>query len=528
MACSGRRLSVSAACAMPASIVPRRLTGDLLRFCGGALAILALTLFCRYGLGLHNVTFAGLSYLLVILLVASVSSFRVAASLSMLALLTLNYFFMPPVGRFTIEDPQNWVALVAFFTVGLVASRLSQQARHRADDAAARRDELSRLFDLSRDILLTTDGHEALNVLSTYVARRFGLDYVGVCLAEATGWERHESSPTVSVDAHTLDLALAEARGTLEFDAETRTYGGHRLVTSAEGQSVRLVPLRIGARVVGLLAAAGKPVDAGTLDAIAGLAAIAIERARLLDERQVSERARQAAELKSALLSSLGHDLKTPLTAITVAADNLRTFHGDDDQRREQLGLITTEVGRLNRLFQNIVDMVRIETDAVAVEPEWVHPGDIVEAAVQQVSSALSGHPLELDLDPATLVQVDPRLSSAALAHILENAGQYSPDGTPVTIVARVGHGELSIAVRDRGPGVAAETQVHLFDGFYQSGSTRRRTFGSGIGLAITRGLLAAQQGRVWVEHDPGGGACFTMAIPAAVRAVAAEDELEA
>jgi len=485
----------------------------------GAAGLGAITFVYAGWLRIENATVVGLSYLLVILLVAAAATLRVAVSTSLLALLAFNYYFIAPIRTFSIADPLNWFALFAFLVVSVVGSRLSLVARQRAEEATARQDEMSRLFDLSRDILLATDAAEAVDVLVRYMSRRFSLDHVTICLPMAGGWKLHESGGGLTLDWADLDLAMATARGTLEFDAQRRAYGGHRLVTSAEGLRVWLVPLRLGMRAVGLLAASGREIEPGTLDALAGLAAIAIERAKLLEERQDAARVRQGAELKSALLSSLGHDLKTPLTAITAASGNLRMQWGDEEQRREQLDIITAEIARLNRLFQNIVEMARIETGAVDAEHEWVLPSDIIEAAVQQVQLALAGHDLDIQGGSEMAVHVDPRLMSAALAHLLENAGQYSPPGSTVSVTASVDAGTLTFEVRDRGRGIAGEDLQHLFERFYRGADARSRAFGTGMGLAITRGLLAAQGGRVWADNHPEGGAVFSMKIPVQSRA---------
>ena len=503
-----------------ASVRPthHRLPGEFWHVAAGAAAVALVTAVFVGPLHVSNPTVASLSFLLIVLLVSAASTLRVAVAVSVLSVLALNFFFMPPVGTFHLEDPLNGVALGAFLAVSVIGSRLSLAARSRADDAMARRDELGRLFDLSRDILLTTDSREAVDELARHMARRFGFEYVGICLPIAEGWQVHGSSDAVVLDHVELDQALATARGTLEFDAQTRSYGGHRTWTLPDGVGVTLVPLRVGMRAVGLLAASGRSVEPGTLDAIAGVAAIAIERAKMLGERQESERLRQGAELKSALLASLGHDLKTPLTAITVAAGNVRAAGTNDELRRDQLDVIGVEVARLNRLFQNIVDMARIETGAIDAEREWVHPADIVDAAIQQVEHALSSHPLELDADTLGSVQVDPRLTSAALAHLLENAGQYAPAGTPVSVTATADAAGLTIRVRDRGPGISPRDAQYLFDRFFRGTLAQHRSFGTGMGLAITRGLLAAQGGRVWAENHADGGAVFTMLIPTAVR----------
>ena len=283
----------------------------------------------------------------------------------------------------------------------------------------------------------------------------------------------------------------------------------------AEGHEVRLVPLRFGTRAVGLLAAAGRPVEPGTLDALAGVAAIAIERAQFLEERKTAELARQSEELKSALLASLGHDLRTPLTAIRVAASNLRAAWLADADRREQSELIVTEAERLQRLFQNILEMARIDAGAVAADVRWVHPSEIVEAARDQVEVALRRHPLDVQIDSDVPVQLDPLLTAAALAHVLENAAQYSRPGSAIDVKISVSHDGLAITVRDRGPGIAPADLPHVFDRFYRGTEAKQRASGTGMGLSIARGMIAAERGRIWAENCPDGGAQFTIVVPA-------------
>jgi two-component system sensor histidine kinase KdpD len=491
----------------------------------GALAITvlgAVTLGFQYGLRVTNPTIVALTYLLVVLLAATLSTLWVAIASSVLAILALNYFFLPPVGTLTIADPQNWVALVVLLVVSVIASQLSSSARERAREALARRDELARLFDLSRDILLTTESETAHTSLARSIARRFQLDYVAICLPGPEKWALHEAGiRSLTLPVSELDAALATARGVIEFDARERTYGGHRDLVSPEGIGVGLVPLRLGGRAIGLLASAGRPVESGTLDALAGIVAIAVERTQFLDERKAAELARQGSDLKSALFASLGHDLRTPLTAIRVAASNLQAGWPNEEERRAQSEIVLTEVERLSRLFQNILDMARIETRAVMAQREWVTPAEIVEAAIAQVHQTLRTHRLRIDADHATAVQVDPRITSAALAHLLENAAQYSPEGTTVTVEAAADQAGLTIAVRDEGPGIADADLPHLFESFYRGREARLHSIGTGMGLAITRGMLAAEDGRVWAENRPEGGAQFTIAVAAAARPAA-------
>ena len=241
----------------------------------------------------------------------------------------------------------------------------------------------------------------------------------------------------------------------------------------------------------------------------------AVERAQFLEERKTAELARQSAELKSTLLASISHDLRTPLTTIRVAASNLRASWLADHERREQSDLILTEVERLHRLFQNILEMARIDAGAISPHARWVHPSEIVEAARAQVEPALRQHHLDLHVESDALVHVDPLLTAAALAHVLENAAQYSPAALPISVGVGISPADLVITVRDRGPGLAVDDLPHVFERFYRGAESQRRKAGTGMGLSIARGMLAAERGRIWAENCIDGGAQFSIVIPA-------------
>jgi two-component system, OmpR family, sensor histidine kinase KdpD len=485
-----------------------------------ALALAAVTLGLRW-LNVTNTATVSTTYLMVVLLVATTSRLRVAVGTSIAAMLCLNFFFLPPVGTFTIADPHNWVALFAFLAVSLVASNLSAVARARTEEAEGRRDELARLFDLSRDVLMITDSREALVTLARAIARRFDLAFVAVAVPHDGDWRLHAAgTPALDIDHREIASAFAAAQTTLEFDAYARTYAGHRTIT-VDDRSVRLVPLRVGTKPIGVLAAAGRPVEAGTLDALAGVVAIALERAQFLEERKASELTRQSEQLKTTLLASLSHDLRTPLTAIRIASSNLNREELTAEERREQSDVILSEVERLTRLFDNVLEMARIDSGAIASESRWTHPSEIISAARDQVERTLQAHRLEVVIDPDVPVRLDPRLTATALAHLLENAAQYSPPGSTIDVSARVADQGLTIRVRDHGPGIAPADLSHLFDRFYRGTAAKTRTSGTGMGLWIVRGLLAVEQGRAWVENSPGGGAQFTIAVPVAVKELA-------
>jgi two-component system sensor histidine kinase KdpD len=477
--------------------------------------MIVATVVLRSGLHLGSPTSAAVTYLLVVLLAGTISTLRVAIAASISAVASLNFYFMAPVGTFSIADPQNWVALIAFLVVSVVASNLSSTARARTRDATMRRDELARLFDLSRDVLLTTNSAEAVPQLATFIARRFALDCAAICLPDGEHWRVFQAG---TVDLRPTEAQLsrvyAVAEESLALEAPARIDIRHEALTIG-GQSVRVVPLRLGTRTVGLLVAAGRSVEPGTLDALAGLVAIAVERAQFLEERKHAELARQSEELKSALLASLSHDLRTPLTAIRVAAGNLQAAWPTDAERRDQSELVLAEVARLTRLFDNIVEMARIDAGALMADARWVYPTEILEAAVDQVEHALRQHPVEPISESDLPVWLDPRLTASALAHLLENAAQYSPAGSPISVRMSWSPDGLEMSVRDRGPGIATDDIPHLFDRFYRGSGSRRRASGTGMGLSITRGILAAQRGRVWAENCPDGGSRFTILVPA-------------
>ena len=262
--------------------------------------------------------------------------------------------------------------------------------------------------------------------------------------------------------------------------------------------------------------------DPQSLAELFTLLAVSLLASHLSSQVREAQVLRRSAELKSALLESLGHALKTPLTAVTVAANNLNANSLTAAERREQAEIVRAELDRLNRLFQDIVDMARIETRAVAAEREWVQPAEIVEAAARQVEPSCDAHHLDIDLGgERALVRVDPRLTSAALAHVLENAGQYSPAGSAIDVSVIVEGNELRIAVRDRGMGIHPDEQHRLFERSYRGAGAQSQRFGTGMGLTIAQGLVAAEGGRIWAANHPGGGAIVTIAVPAESRAAA-------
>jgi two-component system sensor histidine kinase KdpD len=237
------------------------------------------------------------------------------------------------------------------------------------------------------------------------------------------------------------------------------------------------------------------------------LSAAAQARARLL----------QRVELASTLLASLGHDVKTPLTAIRVAVANLRAELPIDD-RRAQADAAEAELSRLTQLFEGMLDMARIDAAAVAVQRQWVTPAEVVDAAMAHARHAVDRHAIRVDADDSQIVNLDARLAAIALSHLIENAARYSPADRDILVEARAGSDGLTLVVTDHGPGLDAAEIDRIFERFYRGGHTQHTAPGTGMGLAITRGLLNAIGGRVRAENAPNAGARFSVVVPGATR----------
>ena len=255
------------------------------------------------------------------------------------------------------------------------------------------------------------------------------------------------------------------------------------------------------------------------------LSTAAQKRAREAEaSRREAELVRQRADFADTLLASLSHDLRTPVTAIRVAISNLDAPTMAAGDRREQVRLAQGELARLTRMFDGILEMARVDALTLAPEREWVTPLDVIDAALANLQPELAERPLTVAADETHAAHIDPRLVSAALGHLIENAAQYSPAGSPLELEGRIEAAGLRLVVSDRGSGLDPSEMESIFDRFTRGRREHVRSGGTGMGLAITRGLLAVLGGRVWAENRADGGARFSITVPAATRAVPTED----
>ncbi len=244
---------------------------------------------------------------------------------------------------------------------------------------------------------------------------------------------------------------------------------------------------------------------------------IAVERAQFIEEREAAEVARQRGELADTLLASLSHDLKTPLTVIRTAIENLRS-ELPIDGRHAQADAAVAELTRLTRLMAGILDMARIDAAAVAIQREWVTAADVVDAALAHVRHAVDGHAIRVDADSRSAVHIDARVSAVALSHLIENAARYSSPDRLIQVDASVRSDGLEMAVTDHGPGLDRAELDRVFERFYRGRHGQRTAPGTGMGLAIARGLLKAIGGTVRAENAPGAGARFSITVPGETR----------
>jgi two-component system sensor histidine kinase KdpD len=461
-----------------------------------------------------NSTTVALSLLLIVLAIASTYGLGPAILASILGMLCFNFFFLPPVGTFVVHDPQNWVALVAFLITAVIASELSSAARQRASEAEKRREEVWKLYELSRAIMIIPDPDAAVSEISRQVLDNFGIKHCEVFSPQDDdGWVR---------------VAAANASGDLvsfaSLDTIQQVYdSGEVLLAGASSDAAAFragyAPLKIGIKPIGVMFIDSTTLDRGIVEAIAGLVAIALERARFLRELARTEALRQSDELKSAILASVSHDLRTPLTSIRAAVDNLlqSEFEWDKNALREFHSIISEEVDRLTRIVQDLLDMARIEAGEVRPSLRWASLPEIMGNVIDRCSVATRNHRIkEIYDETLPLVNLDPALIGEALTHLIENAAKYSPAGTEIELAARVEGDHLLVSVADQGPGVTLEESRRVFDKFYRSARpvTRQRP-GTGMGLAIARGLIEAHGGKIWVESRDGTGACFAFSVPA-------------
>jgi two-component system, OmpR family, sensor histidine kinase KdpD len=462
-----------------------------------AVVISAIAAITTIDYRLHvNPTTVALMFLVAVLLVSAYWGLRYALVLAVGATAAFNFFFLPPIGTFTIADPQNWVALFAFLITALVASNLAERARSDAEDAQQRRREVERLYGLSQRLLASENVLELLNALPSYVQEIFSVGSVAVMAAD------HASVYRSSLDAKFDETVL---RSTL-LRGEPITQAG-----------VSYVPLRLGMRTVGALAVTGDELSRETLDALGSLAGLAIERARALEALSKHRAEQEHERLRSALLDSVTHEFRTPLTSIKASVTTLLSGGKlDDPGRSELLTVIDEETDRLNRLVGEAAEMAQLDAGMFQLDLKPHSISEAIEPAIQDARQSLENHPVEVTPSDNNLpkVNIDVQRIREVLMHLLENAGKYSQPGQPIKVTSEVNGDWLVTSIADRGPGIDSFEQSLIFEKFYRGQHQRYTAPGTGMGLAIAKVIVEAHGGTISVVSQLGSGSVFSFSLP--------------
>ncbi len=465
-----------------------------------SVVIIALvTVFYRHG-ATANITTIALSYLLAILGIATAWGLLSATIASLVAVLSYNFFFLPPYGTLVIADLQNWVALVAFLITAITASSLSVRVKRRAAEAVERRQEVEKLYALGQTLLLSEGLRPTAREIVNSIMKVFDVPEAGLYIKAENELVRPEPAGSLS------DQQIREAA---EYNEP---------LSDPEAQTA-LIPLRLGGVTIGSLGLAGRIPSSAALNAIAYLVAVGIERARAQEAANKMEAARQSELLKSALLDALAHDLKTPLTSIKGSLTHLLSKEHDAEEQ-ELLDLANEEADRLNRLVVEVLEMSRVEAGKLHPDRKPQAVAEILSASLLELRNQLGDRPVNLEI-PADLplADVDFDFIKQVVKQLIDNADRYSPRPAPITISARPASGKVVISVKDCGAGIEESEQSRIFEKFYRTREARYQASGTGLGLSIAKGIIEAHGGKIWVASQPGKGSVFSFSLPVCVEA---------
>lgn len=414
------------------------------------------------------VSAAGSLYLLAVLLASIYWGLGFGIGTALLSALAFNFFHIPPTGRFTIGDEQNWVALLVFTVAAAVTSALAGAARARTEEADLRRREADLSAEMARVLLGGAELEESLRVVGQRIAQAFDLSWVEVDSTWSSSDERRKALPIVVNGSRAGTLAVPKG---------------------APQATVEAVEARVIPSLETLLNAARQREEL---------------EAQVIETRAL----RRSNVVKTALLRSASHDLRSPLTAITAAAAGLQSTTIDDEARAELVSVLTAESERLTRLVDNLLDLSRLQSGQLEPRADWTSAEELIETVTAE-ASPVGGFEITVD-DDLPLFRADPAQIERALANVVENATRFAGDEA-VMVTAQQVAGHIVIRVTDRGPGVPRAELERIFDPFH-AGEDKG---GTGLGLAIARGFVEANGGNLRAQSLPGQGTTFTIRLPA-------------
>jgi two-component system sensor histidine kinase KdpD len=478
--------------------VSKRLHFQISGYVAGLAAVGLITLIYYRQILLVKTTTVVLTFLLAILIASAVWGLGVSVFMSVIAMMCVDYFFLPPVGTFNINDPEDWVALFSFLVTAVIGSELSARARRQAQEATRQRNEVSRLYEFSQRLLRARDPVDLLNEIPSQIVELFdaqsaALNLVGKETIYRSGIDKPE------IDA--ARLKAVQPRGNFESDVE------HGLI---------YCPVRLGAQTIGSIGISGPMVSRQTIEAIATLIAAAIDRMHAVELLGKTEAARESERLKSVLLDAIAHDFKTPLTSIKAAATSLlEDLEFNKRQRGELLIVIDEECDRINRVIGQAIEMAQLDAGEVKLQPAPHFVSELIAASLEDCESVKNSRPIRTEVRPKDAqVYCDLFWARKVLGHLIRNADLYSSHKEPVTITTEEKDGYIFFHVADLGPGIEKAEIDQIFSKFYRGKSQRHRVPGTGMGLAVAKAIVEAHGGTIGVASEVGRGSIFTFSLP--------------
>jgi two-component system sensor histidine kinase KdpD len=462
---------------------------------GAVLALLTCVAFVLQ----TNLLTIGLLYLMVVVTVASLFGFWQASLTSVLAVLMLDYFFEPPLFSFSVESPAMFLALVTFEGIALAISRLQGRELRVAREAAAYRTGMEKLYELSRSSLLLDLRQPPGAQIVVLIQRIF--DARAAALFD-TYLGRQDRTGDWRLDEQ--DLAKeCFLRDAAKDDPQAQT-------------SERL--LRSGGKCIGALVVRGE-LNPLVVDALAALAAIAVDRHQSFESEDRAEAAKQSEQLRAAVMDALAHELKTPLTAVQTASSGLLELGGLSEAQTELVTLIDDRAVRLNELCTRMLQTAKLDPIQVDLDKDEINVKELISDVLAggHANRQESRIVVAVD-DPALTMRADRKLLGMILAQYVDNAQKYSNPGTPIEIAASKSHGEVLISVHNVGPLIRIEERERIFDRFYRSPDVKDVVPGTGVGLSVVRKAAEAHHGHVWVISDEKEGTTFFLSLPDGAR----------
>ena len=446
-------------------------------------------------------------FLLGIMLTAAAFGRGPSLLASALSVAAYDFFFVPPSFTFAVNDTRYVLTFAMMFGIGVLISALTSRLRQQEQAARQRESDTRALFTLTRDLAQASAAQTLAEALCRHVADATGGTAV-VLLPEEGRLAPIAARPVLtSLAPDDLRVAQWVQQHQREAGLGTDTLGGARVL---------VLPLGKGIGVLAWIPRDGDvdPTRRPVLDAFARQAGLALERFEFSEQARTAVLKARTEELRSTLLSTVSHDLRSPLAVVTGAAQTLRDDRGLDPAAQAQLlDTICEEAERLERMVRNLLDMTRVQAGALRVKKEWVPVDELIGSARARLGKVLMGREVSVQAEPEVpFLQVDPVLFEQVLFNLLDNAAKYTPPGSPLEVKVSRGAIGARVAVLDRGPGVRREETERLFDKFFRG--AQQGVAGVGLGLAICRGIVAAHGGLIQAEERSGGGASFVIDLP--------------